>query len=84
MPETVNPEIDDIEISRVLNSILDHFSPSDDITDDSLTTAELAEMVRDHLGFVVGNQIYKAMIDAGYHYKFSFSRREVVWMMELL
>lgn len=84
MEETITPESEQIEISRVLKSILDHFSPADDITDDSLTTAELAEMVREHLGFVVENQVYKSMIDAGYHYKFSFSRREVLWMMELV
>lgn len=71
-------------VANTLSVILDLFKPSAEITDDSMTTPELCEIVSDHIGIVLTSQVVKSMLDAGYIYKFSLARREMVWCMEMV
>lgn len=68
----------------VLDAILVNFRPAGEITEDSLTTQEIAQIVSSHMGPVSDNTIYNCMLKSGYRFKFSFARNDIVWMMEFV
>lgn len=77
------PENNDIEVLAAFNVVIANFKPCQEITDDSMTTAEVLEIVGSHVGFVLPRQIYLLMKDAGFKSQFSYARKELVWLMEL-
>jgi hypothetical protein len=82
--ETELPEENNnAEVLQAFNLVIQNFMPCDEISDDSFTTEELRELVADHVGLAFSAQIYKLMIEAGFASKFSYARKELVWMMEL-
>lgn len=70
-------------IRSILNVILLNFVPSQQITQDSMTTNELQEIIEDHAGATNKKTICLCMEEAGYRSSFNYATSQLLWMMDM-
>jgi len=86
IPDTEYGSFEDPEIETVrsiLNDIIKHFEPSQQVTEDSMTTNELMEIIEDHFGSVNKKTICVCMEQGGFRSSFSYASSQLVWMMKM-